>query len=221
MHHTFSSFFLVCFLFGVTFTALSLLTGAAHISLPGGHGGHAGHGGSARSDSISPLNLGVLLAFVLWFGGAGYLLRRFTPTPLLLVVLVAVVAGLAGAALVLLFLTKVLAPAQTVTDPEAYRLEGTQARVTAGIPASGTGEIIYSKAGTRRSDAARNIEGAAIGRNEKVVILRYHRGTAYVQTLTSYLQSSAREVAERLAAIEQSVSDDGAEPPEPRHGERR
>lgn len=224
MHGLLSAIFLVCFLFGAIFTFLSLLTGAAHLSLPGGHGlhlghlhlghahlghgAHAGHAGHAGNrDSASPFNAGSILAFIAWFGGAGYLLLNLSPLALAIVVVLAVLAGLIGAGLIFLFLLKVLIPAETVLDPEDYRLDGTPARITAGIAAGGTGEIIYSKAGTRRSDAARSIDGEPIGRNEEVVILSYKRGIAYVQTLKRYLGSPASEIAERLAALDERTKD--------------
>ena len=222
MHGPLSAVFLICFLFGASFTFLSLLSGTAHLSLPGGHGlhlghlhlghlhfGHAAHAGHTThaGNDASPFNAGSLLAFLAWFGGAGYLLLNLSPLALAIVVLLAILAGLIGAGLIFLFLLKVLMPAQTVLDPETYRLDGTAARITAGIPAGGTGEIIYSKAGTRRSDAARSIDGEPIGRNEEVVILSYNRGIAYVQTLKRYLGSPASEIAERLAALQDRSED--------------
>jgi hypothetical protein len=229
MHGPLSAIFLVCFLFGSIFTLISLLTGAAHLALPGGHGlhvgnlhlghlghvAHAGHGAGAGQghmaggrEGASPLNAGSLLAFLAWFGGVGYLLLNLSPLALLIVVVLAVLAGLIGASLIFFFLLKVLMPAQTVVDPEAYRLEGTAARVTARIPTGATGEIIYTKAGTRRSDAARSIDGEPIQRNEEVVILSYKRGIAYVQTMKRYLNSPAAEIAERLTALEDRTEQD-------------
>ena len=156
-----------------------------------------------RARTGSPINVGSLLAFLIWFGGVGFLLHAFSPLVLLLVILLALLAGLGGAAIIALFLVKVLIPAQTVIDPSQYRLDGTSGRITATIPAGGTGEITYSKAGTRRSDAARSIDEQAVPHGSEVVILGYRRGIAYVQTLDRYLNSPASEVAGRLAALEQ------------------
>jgi hypothetical protein len=66
-------------------------------------------------------------------------------------------------------------------DPEDYRLEGTLGQVTVGIPAGGTGEIVFEKAGSRRGEAARALNGAAIPRGTEVVITSYARGFATVQ----------------------------------------
>ncbi|MGI8553758.1 MAG: hypothetical protein ACR2PL_23660 [Dehalococcoidia bacterium] len=214
MHDSLSALFLVCFLFGIGLTVISLLTGAAHVSLPGAHGLHLGHAGAGahagQQHTISALNLGSLLAFLTWFGGIGYVLHDFSPLALVLVLVLAILAGLVGAMVIVLFLFKVLLPAQTIVDPETYRLDGTAARVTARIAAGATGEITYSKAGARRSDAAQSIDGESIGRDEEVVILSYQRGIAYVQTMKKYLNSPASEVAERLAAIQAGTSGSGS-----------
>lgn len=151
-------------------------------------------------------NLGSLLAFLTWFGGVGYLLLTLSPLALVLVLLLSLVAGVSAGALILVFLVKVLLPAQTKLDPAAYQLDGTPARVTAGIPDGGVGEITYSKAGTRRSDAARSIDGKPMSHGDEVVILAYRRGIAYVQSLNKYLSSSATSIAEQLVALEDGPS---------------
>ena len=221
MHDSITGFFLVCFLFGTVLTLLTFVTGTAHLSLPGAHGlhishvghiGHVGHlghahpqaqsGGGSGRDSAPVLNLGSALVFLTWFGGVGFLLHALSPLALLLVLIVALLAGLGGAVLIFLFLAKVLLPAQTRLDPEQYRLEGTPVRITAGIPAGGTGEITYTKAGTRRSDAARNIDGDAMPYGEEAVILDYRHGIAYVQTLKRYLNSPASAIAAQLANLD-------------------
>jgi membrane protein implicated in regulation of membrane protease activity len=201
--------FLICFAFGAIFTVVSVLLGAVgggghdgggiHIGHELGHGaahahiGHvdaSGHGhGDLGHDAnhsgvraqLPLLNASSLLAFLTWFGAAGFLLTRFAGWPLLLVIPVAVVAGLAAAILIALFLGKVLA-GERVMNPADYRLEGTFGKLTVGIPAGGTGEVVFSKAGTRRSEAARSLSGRAIPRDSEVVIVDYERGIALVQT---------------------------------------
>lgn len=215
-----SAFFLVCFLFGGVLTLLSLVTGMAHLSLPGGHGIHIGHIGhvahlhlghqAGAREAASPVNVGSLLAFLAWFGGVGYLLHTFSALALLLVLLLSLIAGLAGGAVILFFLVKVLMPAQTIVDPEQYRLDGTLGRITAAITAGGTGEITYSKAGTVRGDAARSINAEPIGRGEEVVILGYQHGVAYVERLERYLHTPAAQIADRLAALNEDQPDSGA-----------
>jgi len=213
MFDTLGTVYLICFLFGTVFTALSLLTGAAHLPLPGGHGlhvGHAFHPHTPGHEANPVFNLGSLLAFLVWFGGIGFLLHELSPLSIVLVLLLSLVAGFAGAIAIAFFLVKVLLPAQTVVDPAQYRLDGTAGTITAAVPAGQTGEISYSKAGTRRSDAARSIDGEPIAHGEEVVILTYKRGIAYVQPLKKYLGSSAAEIAGRLAALEDGSRDQRA-----------
>lgn len=115
-----------------------------------------------------------------WFGAAGYILVRFAGWPVPLVIAAAIFTGILGAILIALFLAKVLAGERTM-DPRDYRLEGTVGRITISIPAGGAGEVVFSKGGVRRSEAARSVAGQAIARETEVVIMRYERGVAAVQ----------------------------------------
>jgi hypothetical protein len=73
-------------------------------------------------------------------------------------------------------------------DPSDYRLEGTVANVSITIPPHGTGEILFSKQGSRRGEAARGLNGAAIPRGTEVVITRYDHGVATVQPWTEFVE---------------------------------
>jgi hypothetical protein len=77
-------------------------------------------------------------------------------------------------------------------DPDDYRLEGTVGQVTVSIPAGGTGEVVFSKVNTRRSEAARALGGVAIPRGTEVVITSYEGGFATVQPWDEFVQ--ARDV---------------------------
>src|SRR6266542_4035941 len=55
-------------------------------------------------------------------------------------------------------------------------------RVTVPIRAGGTGEIVYSQAGTRRSAGARSEDGTVVPRGSEVVVTRYEKGIAYVRS---------------------------------------
>jgi membrane protein implicated in regulation of membrane protease activity len=198
--------FLACFLFGLLFTLGSAALGAAGHVLPGLHGGHGGDGGhgfgegansgaahghdGAHADGVHhalPItNLSSLMAFLMWFGAAGYVLERFAGLPLALALGGGALAGLAGAFIVALFLRAIL-KGERVMDPRDYRLEGTIARVTVTIPEGGAGEILFTKAGTRRSEAARSIDGSAVPRNTEVVVIEYERGIAVVQPWDEFL----------------------------------
>ena len=161
------------------------------LALQAPHGVHAPHAAESAFhlfDALAPfLNASSALAFLTWFGATGYLALRFGAWPLPMALLVAVVAGVAGAALLGAFLRTVMAGEQ-VLDPRDFRMEGTLARVTVGIPETGAGEIVFAKAGRRRSEAARSEDGRAIPRGTEVVVLRYERGVAHVQPWNQLLQ---------------------------------
>lgn len=126
------------------------------------------------------LNFSSLVAFLTWFGAAGYVLLVFVGAPLVVSLVAAVAVGVAGAVLVALFLERVLA-GERVMNPRDYRMEGTIARVTVTIPSGGVGEIVFDKAGSRRGEAARSLSGAAIPRDTEVVVIRYEGGIAGVE----------------------------------------
>jgi membrane protein implicated in regulation of membrane protease activity len=175
----------------------SLHFGGGH--LPVGHApvGHApvGHatGGAAGQASgapgaqglhavqVSPFNFITLTAFLAWFGGTGYLITRFSGIWLLLGLLIAVAAGLAGAAIVFLFLTRVLMSHEETMDPADYEMVGVLGKLSIPVREGGTGEIIYSQAGTRRTCGARSENGNALEKGAEVVVTRYEKGLAYVR----------------------------------------
>jgi membrane protein implicated in regulation of membrane protease activity len=177
--------------------------GDAHGHLPhaaGAHNGTAGTAGAAAHDApgadgqhAAPgfafpplLNFSSLVAFLTWFGAAGYVLLHFAGWTLPAAFAVALLAGLAGAVLIALFLGQVLAGEQ-VLDARQYRLPGTLARVTVSIPATGVGEVVFAKGGGRRSEAARSLTGRPIARDTEVVILEYGKGVAAVQPFQELL----------------------------------
>ena len=190
-------FYLVCFVVGFALAALSLVSGLFHLplghgwhfphgSLPGpAHGGPAagaGHGGGASAgDGVSPWNFAGLMTFLAWFGGVGYLLVAKGTLPHLVVLVVATAAGAAGAFFVFAFLTRFLLRHERPLDAADFRMVGVLGRVTVPIRAGGTGEIVYSQAGTRRSAGARSDDGREIPRGLEVVVTRYDRGIAYVR----------------------------------------
>ena len=182
-----ASFFIICFATGLVLSLLSLMSGFGHLHLGQfhvghHHFGHAAHGHGAHGNGISSVNMFTVLAFVTWFGGAGYLLMRTTFFGEQLVVLLASISGLAGAGLLWAALFKVLLPHEHVMDASETEMSGVVARVTNGIrDGGGIGEIIFSQTGARRAAAARSDDGNAIERGAEVIVIRYERGIAYVR----------------------------------------
>ncbi|MGA9717301.1 MAG: hypothetical protein WBQ79_03390 [Acidobacteriaceae bacterium] len=179
--------YLVCFGVGFVLAMLTFFGGFGHLHFGHLHGGHfhLGHSHThppgAHDSSLSPINGFTLMAFLCWFGGTGYLLRRFTGVLGLSVFAIAILSGLAGAAVIFWFLARVLLPRERVLTPEDTEITGVLARVSSPIREGGTGEIAYSQGGAHRAAAARSDAGVPIARDVEVVVLRYERGIAYVR----------------------------------------
>ncbi len=175
---TWESFYFGCFLVGFLFSLLSFVAGFGFLHLPGLHV-HAGHG--AHGGQNSPVNFGTVAAFLAWFGGTGYLLTRYSNIWALLALGLASLSGLGGAAAVFWFLVKVLLADEKELDPQDYDMIGVLGNVSSTVREGGTGEMIFSQAGTRRAAAIRGENGEAIATGVEVVVTRYEKGIAYVR----------------------------------------
>jgi len=182
---TWAMFYLVCFLVGVTLSVLSFLGGSFHlphfhVHVPHVHvshvGAHAGTGGE-----MPFLNFGTITAFLAWFGGAGYLLTRYSSFMVAGVLTLAVITGLAGATIVFWFVAKLLLKHDRELDPADYDRVGVLARISSPVREGGTGEIIFSQEGTRNTCGARSENGEVLARGTEVIVTRYERGIAYVR----------------------------------------
>jgi membrane protein implicated in regulation of membrane protease activity len=206
---TWADFYLTCFAVGFLLSAISFIAGGmrwqlhlphfphagGHVSAGHGPAGHApaGHAPAAANNHaaagshagqhapVSPFNFITLTAFLAWFGGTGYLITRFSSVWFALGLLIAMGAGLIGAAIVFLFLTRVLISHEENMDSADYEMVGVLGRVSMPIRENGTGEIIYSQAGTRRTCGARSESGAALEKGAEVMVSRYEKGIAYVK----------------------------------------
>ena len=184
---TWSDFYLVCFLVGLILSAVSFLFGSAHLHFPHHGGGahlHLGHGHGhvgQRGTDLSVFNFGTATAFLAWFGGAGFLLTRYSSIWIWWALTGAVLTGLAGSAVVFWFVAKLLIGTERDLDPADYDLIGALGRLSANIRDGGTGEMIFSQQGSRRSIAARHDSAGAIPKGTEVVITRYEKGIAYVR----------------------------------------
>ena len=185
---TWPDFYFTCFLVGFLLTVLSFLSGHPHLHFPhhgGSHvhlGGHAYHGGGHGGSLKLPMfNFGTAAAFLAWFGGSGFLLSRYTSLWLWWGFLLAVVVGTIGAAMVFWFVGKVLIGSEKDLNPADYELIGVLGRLSANIRQGGTGEMIFSQEGSRRTVGARSEDGVPIPKGVEVVITRYEKGIAYVR----------------------------------------
>ena len=120
------TFYLVCFLAGLMLSFISLLGGmghfGGHVHVPHVHVPHVGHvphgvvGFSCREQwwvsdgggaDVPWWNAFSIMIFLCWFGAAGYLLTKYGSFVAGIVVVLAVICGLAGGAIIFMFLTKV------------------------------------------------------------------------------------------------------------------
>ena len=197
---TWEDLYLSCFAVGFLLSAISLIAGGLrwHLHLPHfphgaghvgtGHGpmahGQTGGGATGRGGNqatVSPFNFITLTAFLAWFGGVGFLITRFSKIWFALGLLIAMGAGLFGAAVVFMYFTRVLMSREENMDSADYEMVGVLGRTSMPIRENGTGEIIYSQAGTRRTCGARSESGAPIEKGAEIVVTRYDKGLAYVR----------------------------------------
>lgn len=201
------TFYLVCFLAGLFFSVFSLLGGmghfGGHVHLPhGGHiphiphvghaagpklaGPHAAGGGAAGNIAHSAAavpwwNAFSAMIFLCWFGAAGYLLTEHSGFAAAMVLALAAVCGVAGGALIFVFLTRVMMPHDRELTADETEVVGVVGRVSSPIRAGQVGEIVYEQLGARRSAPARAEGGGAIAKQEEIFVTRYERGIAYVR----------------------------------------
>ena len=189
------SFYLICFCLGLVLSLLSVAGGFGHLHIGRLHIGHSAHshalrGGAQHGHGLSAVNGFTLMAFLCWFGGTGYLLYHYSVLIAPVVLVLAVLGGLGGAALLWAGLFKVLLPRERVLTSEETEMTGVLAQVSDAIrDGNGIGEIIFSQTGARRASAARSEDGHAIERGAEVVVLRYERGVAHVRRFEDVSQS--------------------------------
>lgn len=201
------TFYFVCFVAGLFLSGFSLLGGMGHLGghmhfhLPHGthvphmptaghaahlpHAGHAPQGGStgrgsAGQSTVPWWNAFSIMVFITWFGATGYLLTRHETFAALVVLVLSVLAGFGGGAIVFFFLTKVMLPHEKELTDHETAVEGVVGRVSAPIREGGIGEIVYEQLGARKSAPARS-ENGAIAKGEEVFVVRYEKGVAWVR----------------------------------------
>jgi membrane protein implicated in regulation of membrane protease activity len=177
------TFYFFCFCVGFLCSFVSFLAGATHLHLhlPRGLHAHSGPGPGVKGSQASPINFATIAAFLAWFGGAGYLLSRYSSIWALFALGLALGSGLIGAAMVFWFLFKVLLKHDRDLDPADYEMVGVLGRLSSTVRENGTGEMIFSQDGVRRAASARSENGQPIAKGIEVVVTRYERGIAYVR----------------------------------------
>jgi len=207
---TWADFYLVCFVVGFFLSLMMFLAGGLHLHIPHFHGhavhiqtAHAAPAHGTTGSQVSPFNLITLTAFLAWFGGTGYLLTRHSVIWFWAALAVALLSGTGGAAIIYVFLSRVLTSPDEALDPADYEMVGVLGRLSMPIREGGTGELIYSQAGTRRVCGARADDGSAIPRTAEVVVTRYERGIAYVRPW-SELTGDESEFGESVNEIDRS-----------------
>ena len=130
--------------------------------------------------SASMINAAAITAFLTWFGGTGLLLDELTRLALPAIAGAAAAAGISGGA----FVNRVIgALSRQETFAQPLDMTGVIARIVVPVrERDGTGEIVFTHAGTRRVAGARSESGRAIAKGSEVVVVRYEKGIAYVAT---------------------------------------
>jgi hypothetical protein len=182
-------FYLVCFMVGIALSFLAFLGGSFHLPhfhlhVPDAHMPHVGaahgaaHGGGAEMPVV---NFGTITSFLAWFGGTGYLLSRHSTLVVGVILVLAVSAGIVGAAIIFLFVAKLLMKHDRELDPADYERVGVLGRISSSVREGGTGEMIFSQEGMRHTCGARSDTGEALAKDTEVIITRYEKGIAYVR----------------------------------------
>jgi hypothetical protein len=183
-------FYLICFVAGLMLSVVALLGGMGHLHfgghvhvphLPHGVAGAAHAAGSAAQMKVPWWNGFSAMIFLCWFGASGYLLTKYGGFVAGVVLALAGVCGVAGGAIVFVFLTRVLLPHERELTADETAVVGAVGRISAVIQTGGTGEIVYQQMGALRSAPARSEDGLPIPKQEEVFVVRYEKGIAYVR----------------------------------------
>ena len=196
---SYPDFFLLCFGIGTLWALVSLMLGGFHFG-HFGHGHHAplagakgaahhGHGAGHHMPNwlANLLNPSVIAVFLAWFGGAGYLLTKYSGLLFWLNLALAAAFGLVGAWILAWFFSWLIKH-ETVMDPADYDMVGVLGRVSSTIRADGVGEVIYLREGARRLVSAKSESGVDIARGEEVIVTHFDKGIAYVRTWEAMTQ---------------------------------
>jgi len=173
------SIYLGVFVFGLAMTLLSLFVG--HIHLPLHLPMHLPHG-MHISGHIGPINATTIVVFLTWFGATGYLVTHYHSAAAGLALSAAIIAGFIGATLMYVSVIRTFVMHERALRDDDFEMAGVLGRISMPIrEEGGTGELIYTQQGTRRSCGACSENGTRIERGTEVVVMRYEKGIAWVR----------------------------------------
>ena len=177
------------FFFGLIFTVGVLVLGVADIGFHGDMNGGAGHDVAGHGDGFfhGMFNVSAILAFITWFGGVSYVARNGLGLWAWLAILLGLVGGFIGAAIITWFIVKVLSSNSQEMNAADWDVVGVIGRVTSSIRSEGFGEIVYEQNGVRFTTSAKASGSLPIPRNTEVVVLRVERGVAIVEPFEDLL----------------------------------
>ena len=167
--------FVACFIAGFGLSVVSALHMPRFVRLP-----KLIRHAAPRKGKSEAVNIVAITAFLVWFGGGGLLLEQLLPWPIQLITGGASAIGLAGGALIN---SAIAALAKRESNAQPLSMIGVIGKTVVAIRESdGTGEIVFTHAGTRRVAGARSESGRAVPKGTEVVVTRYEKGIAYVAT---------------------------------------
>ena len=168
------TFYLAIFTFGLAMTFLMLFAGHVHLPIHLPHGMHVPHAG--------PLNPTTIVIFMTWFGATGFLMSHYRSGTAGLAFTAAIGVGIVGAGLMYVSVIRTFLENERPLLDSDFDMVGVLGHISVPVRAGGgTGELIYSQQGTRRSCGARAEDGAGIERGTEVVVMRYEKGIAWVR----------------------------------------
>jgi hypothetical protein len=174
--------------------------GASHVS------GSAGSSATGVGPEVPWWNAFSIMIFLCWFGAAGFLLTKYGSFVAGVVVVLAVICGVTGGAIIFLFLTRVLMPHDRELTADETDVVGVVGRVSSPIRAGGTGAIVYQQMGATRSAIARTEDGTALAKNEEVFVIRYEKGIAYVKRWEDLLEANLQGTGIMEQGSEKTIS---------------
>lgn len=158
-------------------------------------GGTGLHSNGQVSHHVSVFNLNILLAFLLGFGAAGFIIRQvYMNIPLVFDLIAAGAGGVIFAYLVYLLLAKVLVQGQSpYLNAADFNPVGAEGTVSSTIFANRIGEISYILNGSYTAMPAQGRDGREIKKGESVVIIEVKNGVAVVISRDEFAQYAYTE----------------------------